>query len=74
MLYVHRLFAHGTGQYKADLGLDAGTFVPAYCTAIGKVLLASLSAPDQREAITGLKLKSRGPNTITKKRVLAESF
>ncbi len=74
VLYVHRLFAHGTGQYKADLGLDAGAFVPAYCTAIGKALLASLSAPDRREAITGLKLRRWGPNTVTKKRVLAEGL
>jgi DNA-binding IclR family transcriptional regulator len=74
VLYVHRLFAHGSGQYKADLELDAGAFVPAYCTAIGKALLASLSTPDRREAIAGLKLKPRGPNTITKKRVLAEEL
>lgn len=74
VLYIHRLFAHGTGQYKADLGLDAGTFVPAYCTAIGKALLAGLSAPDRREAITRLKLKPQGPNTITKKRVLTEEL
>jgi DNA-binding IclR family transcriptional regulator len=74
VLYIHRLFAHGAGQYEADLGLDAGAFVPAYCTAIGKTLLASLSAPDRREAIAGLKLKSRGPNTITKKRVLTEEL
>jgi IclR family pca regulon transcriptional regulator len=74
VLYVHRLFAHGTGQYMADLGLDTGTFVPAYCTAIGKALLASLSAPDRRKAIAGLKLKPHGPNTITKERVLADEL
>jgi DNA-binding IclR family transcriptional regulator len=74
VLYVHRLFAYGPGQYKADLGLYAGAFVPAYCTAIGKTLLASLSTPDRREAIAGLKLKAHGPNTITKKRVLTEEL
>ncbi len=74
VLYVHRLFAHGTGQYTADLGLDAGAFVPAYCTAIGKALLAGLSAPDRREAIAALKLKRYGPNTIVKKRVLTEEL
>lgn len=74
VLYVHRLFAHGTGQYKADLGLGIGAFVPAYCTAIGKVLLASLSVLDRREAISGLKLRPHGPNTITKKSVLTEEL
>jgi IclR family transcriptional regulator, pca regulon regulatory protein len=71
VLYLHRLFAHGRGQYEADLGLGAGAFVPAYCTAIGKALLASLSTPDRREVMAALKLKSLGPNTITKKGVLA---
>ena len=74
VLYLHRLFAHGPGQYRADLGLGAGAFVPAYCTAIGKTLLASLSAPDRRNAIAALKLKGRGPNTITKKQFLAEEL
>jgi IclR family transcriptional regulator, pca regulon regulatory protein len=74
VLYLHRLFAHGPGQYKADLGLGAGAFVPAYCTAIGKTLLASLSTPDQRDAIVALKLKARGPKTIRKKRVLIEEL
>ncbi len=58
----------------ADLGIGAGAFVPAYCTAIGKALLASLSAPDWREAIAELELKSRGPNTITKKGYPAEEL
>jgi DNA-binding IclR family transcriptional regulator len=71
VLYIHRLFAHGQGQYEADLGLGAGAFVPAYCAAIGKPLLASLSDPDRREAMAALKLKSLGPNTITRKGVLA---
>jgi IclR family pca regulon transcriptional regulator len=71
VLYLHRLFGHGAGQYQADLGLSAGAFVPAYCTAIGKALLAGLSAPDRREVVRRLKLKRRGPNTIVRKGILA---
>lgn len=71
VLYLHRLFAHGRGQYEADLVFSAGAFVPAYCTAIGKALLAGLSVPDRREVVRRLKLKRRGPNTITRKGVLA---
>jgi IclR family pca regulon transcriptional regulator len=74
VLYLHRLLAHGPGQYNADLGLGAGAFVPAYCTAIGKTLLASLSAPDQRDAIASLKLRAHGPKTTRKKRVLTEDL
>lgn len=74
VLYIYRLCAHGPGQYNADLGLGAGAFVPAYCTAIGKALLASLSVPDQRDAIAALKLEAHGPNTITTKRVLTDEL
>src|ERR1700691_340651 len=70
VLYTYRLFAHGPGQYEADLGLDVGASVPTYCTAIGKALLASLSDTDRREAIAGLKLNAHGPKTIIRKGVL----
>jgi DNA-binding IclR family transcriptional regulator len=70
-VYIHRLFAHGTGQYEADLDLRVGAHVPLHCTAIGKALLASLSEPEQRELLAELKLKREGPNTITRKSDLA---
>jgi IclR family transcriptional regulator, pca regulon regulatory protein len=66
-IYIHRLHAHGTGQYEADLNHRAGAHVPVYCTAIGKALLASLSDPEQRERLAELVLKRRGPRTITRK-------
>lgn len=74
VLYTHRLFAHGTGQYEADLGLGVGAYVPAYCTAIGKALLTSLSAPGQREAIAEFELERHGPNTITNRQILADAL
>jgi IclR family pca regulon transcriptional regulator len=48
-----------------DLGLSRGSRLPAYCTAMGKVLLAHLSEAEQRELIAQMKLTKRGPNTIT---------
>lgn len=74
VLYTYRLFAHGRGQYEADLGLDVGASVPVYCTAIGKALLASLSAAEQRKTLARLKLKAQGPNTITDKTVLVDNL
>jgi DNA-binding IclR family transcriptional regulator len=70
-VYIHRLFAHGTGQYEADQDLRVGAHIPLYCTAIGKALLASLGEPEQRELLAQLKLKRQGPRTITRKVDLA---
>ncbi len=74
VLYTYRLFAHGPGQYEADLESGVGGSVPVYCTAIGKMLLASLGPAERHHAVARLKLRSRGPNTITKKRVLTEEL
>jgi IclR family pca regulon transcriptional regulator len=74
VLYTYRLFAHGPGQYEADLGLDVGASVPTYCTAIGKALLASLDPAEQHKTVAQLKLKAQGPNTITDKAVLVDNL
>ncbi len=70
-VYLQRFFAHGTGQYAADLELGVGAYVPLHCTAIGKAILASLDQPQQRAAIASLTLEQEGPNTIKTKRALA---
>jgi DNA-binding IclR family transcriptional regulator len=41
-VYVHRLRAHGQGQFEADGNLDVGAHVPACSTAVGLALLSSL--------------------------------
>jgi DNA-binding IclR family transcriptional regulator len=69
--YVHRLFGHRAGQYAIDANLGVGASVPVYCTALGKVLLASLSDAERRELLAGLRLTRHGPNTILNKRALA---
>jgi IclR family pca regulon transcriptional regulator len=69
--YVHRLFGHRTGQHAIDTSLGVGASVPVYCTALGKVLLASLSDAERREVLAGLRLTRHGPNTILNKRALA---
>jgi IclR family transcriptional regulator, pca regulon regulatory protein len=70
VLYVDSLRASRRGQYPVDLGLDEGSRLPAHCTAIGKLLLANLPAPEQRELIAKLELKRRGPCTITSRTAL----
>ncbi len=67
VVYVHRLFGHRRGQYAIDLELGVGAGVPIYCTAMGKVLLASISDAERRELIEGLQLVPHGPNSIVAK-------
>ncbi|HTB71462.1 MAG TPA: IclR family transcriptional regulator [Solirubrobacteraceae bacterium] len=73
VLYVDqaRSFRRGQGG-----GVDAhtGSRLPAYCTATGKLLLANLPEPDQRELIGQSKLSKHGPNTITSKKALREEL
>jgi IclR family transcriptional regulator, pca regulon regulatory protein len=65
VVFVHRLLGHRSGQYAVDRDLAVGANVPAHCTAIGKVLLASLSDADRRELLAGLRLERCGPRSIT---------
>jgi IclR family pca regulon transcriptional regulator len=71
VVYLDRLLGHRPGQCEIDAGLGVGAGVPVYCTALGKVLLASLSDAEQRELLAGLKLQRYTPNTIVSRRKLA---
>lgn len=47
-----------------------GRLVPAYCTALGKVLLAHLPPGERRQFLAGQRLERRTPKTITSLRRL----
>ncbi|HEY5287955.1 MAG TPA: IclR family transcriptional regulator [Solirubrobacteraceae bacterium] len=70
ILYVERARSFRRGQNKIDLNLRPGSRLPAYCTSMGKVLLANLPEPEQNELIAAMTLKRRGPNSITSKKAL----
>ena len=70
ILYVERARSFRRGQYKIDLNLRLGSRLPAYCTAMGKVLLANLPKSEQNELIAIMTLLRRGPRTITSKEAL----
>jgi IclR family transcriptional regulator, pca regulon regulatory protein len=70
ILYVDRARSFRRGQSKIDLNLRPGSRLPAYCTAMGKVLLAYLPDEDQRELIARMQLTKHGPNTIMSKKGL----
>ena len=70
IVYVDRVRSLRRGQGAVDLNLHPGSRLPAYCTAMGKLLLANLPEQEQREILASMKLKKRGPNTITSKEAL----
>jgi IclR family pca regulon transcriptional regulator len=74
VLYVDRVRSFRRGQSQVDLDLHVGSRLPAYCTAMGKLLLANLPEPEQRELIGEMKLAKRGPNTIASKKALREEL
>ena len=74
ILYVDRAQSLRRGQSESDLGLHPGSRLPAYCTAMGKLLLANLPQEEQRELLAAMKLKKRGPNTITSKEALRDEL
>jgi IclR family pca regulon transcriptional regulator len=74
ILYVDRARSFRRGQSKIDLGLHPGSRLPAYCTSMGKILLAYLPEDEQRERLAKVKLIKRGPNTITSKSALRDEL
>jgi IclR family transcriptional regulator, pca regulon regulatory protein len=58
----------GYARLKVDIG--PGSHLPAYCTSMGKTLLAHLPRDEQEAALKGLSIRRRGPNTITSKAAL----
>ena len=70
VLYVDRARSFRGGQNKIDLGLAEGSRLPAYCTSMGKVLLANLPEYERQAAVSALVLAKRGPNTIMSKNAL----
>jgi IclR family pca regulon transcriptional regulator len=74
VLFVDRVRSFRRGVDETGLDLHTGSRVPAYCTSMGKLLLANLPESEQRDLITHVKLTKRGPNTITGKRALLDEL
>jgi IclR family pca regulon transcriptional regulator len=74
ILYVDRVRSFRRGQDTINLDLQPGSRLPAYCTAMGKLLLAHLPEPEQRDLFASMKLAKRGPNTITSKKALYDEL
>ena len=71
IVYVERVRSLQQGPHQIDLDLHVGSRLPAYCTSMGKVMLAYLPPDALAAALDDVALVSRGPNTITSRVELA---
>lgn len=65
IVYVDRIVSFQRGRNSIEIGMGIGSRLPAYCTALGKVLLAHLPEDERRELLAQANLERRGPNAIT---------
>jgi IclR family pca regulon transcriptional regulator len=64
VVYIDRCRTSRPGQQEIDLNLHVGSRLPAYCTALGKALLAFLPDDELETVVDGMSLDQRGPNTL----------
>jgi IclR family transcriptional regulator, pca regulon regulatory protein len=65
VVYIERCRTPQPGQREIDLNLHVGARLPAYCTAMGKAILAFLPEERREEVIARVDFVKRGPNTLT---------
>ncbi len=65
IVYIERCRTSQSGQRDIDLNLHIGSRLPAYCTSMGKVLLAGLESDRQRQVLERVRFTQRGPNALT---------
>jgi IclR family pca regulon transcriptional regulator len=65
IVYVERRRSRRTTGVAVDLNLHVGSRLPAYCTSMGKVLLAYRDPVALRPLLDRMDLARRGPRTIT---------
>ncbi|HHZ09954.1 MAG TPA: helix-turn-helix domain-containing protein [Rhizobiales bacterium] len=70
VVYVARI----PGRHILSVSLQVGTRLPAYCTSMGRVLLAGL-APEERTALLSASdIRALTPKTITDRSLLAKAI
>ncbi|HEX7082827.1 MAG TPA: IclR family transcriptional regulator C-terminal domain-containing protein [Gaiellaceae bacterium] len=70
IVYVERCRSTRAGQREIDLNLHVGSRMPAYCTSMGKVMLAWLPEAERDAILDRSTLQRRGPNTYTTREAL----
>ncbi len=74
VLYVDRVSSFRRGQNSTARDLRPGSRVPAYCTALGKLMIANLPDSEQRDVLVSIRPAKHTPNTITSKKALREEL
>jgi IclR family transcriptional regulator, pca regulon regulatory protein len=70
VVYIERCRSSQQGQRAIDLNLHVGSRLPAYCTSMGKVLLADMDEAERDALIGRIELAPLGPNTLTDRAAL----
>jgi IclR family pca regulon transcriptional regulator len=70
IVYIERCRSARAGQREIDLNLHIGSRLPAYCTSMGKILLAFQPRHERDALVETVDLLPRGPNTLTARRAL----
>lgn len=65
IVYVERRRSRSATGLVMDVNLHVGSRLPAYCTSMGKVLLAHREPAVLRTLLDRTSMARRGPNTIT---------
>jgi IclR family pca regulon transcriptional regulator len=74
ILYVARVRSLRENRYGIDLNLHVGSRLPAYCTSMGKVLLAHQPHDRLVRLMDRTELARRGPNTLTAREALVAAL
>jgi IclR family pca regulon transcriptional regulator len=65
VILIDRVRGRPGRYHHLEFALHVGSRIPAYCSATGKVLLASLPRPDLHRLVARIDLVERGPRTVT---------
>jgi len=74
IVYIERCRSSGRGQREIDLNLHVGSRLPAYCTSMGKAMLAFLPDDERNAAIERVQFSRLGPNTRTSRQALLKDL
>lgn len=66
------IIARSTARRSLSTGLGIGSRLPAYCSALGRVLLASLPPAEARRRLQATRVTRLTPNTVTEPARLLE--
>lgn len=64
--------ARAAGRRILSVSLHLGTHLPAYCTSMGRVLLAGLPEPDLKRFLATARIEKNTPKTVTDRDALSE--